>query len=128
MMVRHRTLERRTIPPHPMGAAAVLEAETQGPAPEIIPTIGLDHVEESSPDLGHPPIGDLDQRGQGHPAPIEQEGGPAGGVDRPAGDPQDRVLLVRPEGPKARHTLLLRPVGSLEPIVETVTATRPCTF
>src|SRR5688500_4325557 len=128
VLVYRAAVRRGAVPPHPVNAPAERRLDPQGDAPEAVPAVQLLHVEEPDAQLRDPPVADLDQRPDHEPAPLEARRRVAGGVNGPSGDSEDRILQVRPERAKVGDPLLLRPLGTLQPIVETVTAGGPCTF
>src|SRR5919112_2912410 len=124
-----RRVLRHTIPSHPVHGHADAQPRAHTQRPQRGSPIEGFGVEQPSPNFGYPAVGQLhkrrclDQIGELDPKSVSC------GVNGPASGAEDRVLHVRPRrAERINDPLLLRPLGSLEPIQETMTAGGPCTF
>src|SRR5439155_12447535 len=123
------TLPGYPVVPHPMHHPGG-KPDRQGHGPEVSPAVKTLRVEEPRSDVGHARVGSFEERvyTQSSPDHLEVKA-VARGVDRPAGDAEDRILEVRPERAKGiEQAFLLGAIGSLETVVHPAPPHAPSCF
>src|SRR5574341_140361 len=113
---------RYPVAAHPVPRHSPADAQPQARRPERIATIERRGIEHPAPHRGDPPVGQLHER-------LHRPGGAAvrdlhrvpGGMDGPAGDPQNAVLEVGSHrAERIRRALFLRALGALQAVVRAV--------